>query len=77
MLRSLLVLLALTACSAFTISAPSLAAAAPASTLARIEMGRGDKHTAKGMRADFTFPKHACALRHMWLAAYVSRLPPL
>ena len=48
MLRAFLVLLALTACSAFSLGAPAVAIATPASALTKIEMGRGDKRTAKG-----------------------------
>ena len=49
-LRALLLLVALAGCSAFTLAprVPALAAAAASTTLEGIEMGRGDKRTAKG-----------------------------
>ena len=50
-LRALLLLIALTACSAFSLAprVPALATAAASTTLEGIEMGRGDKRTAKGV----------------------------
>ena len=70
-LRALLLLIALTACSAFSLAprVPALATAAASTTLEGIEMGRGDKRTAKGVLSATHNSTAHLPHGHRWRAA--------